>query len=59
VVGGLVSFGLIGIFIGPVVLAVSYTLLIAWINERAQGPGPDGTLNAAGGKEDDRRREIS
>jgi predicted PurR-regulated permease PerM len=59
VVGGLVSFGLIGIFIGPVVLAVSYTLLIAWINERAQGPGPDGTLNAAGGKEDDRRRKLS
>ena len=32
VLGGLVSFGLIGIFIGPVVLAVSHTLLEAWID---------------------------
>ena len=32
VVGGLVAFGLVGIFIGPVVLAVSSTLLSAWID---------------------------
>ncbi len=32
VVGGLVAFGLVGIFIGPVVLAVSSTLLTAWID---------------------------
>jgi predicted PurR-regulated permease PerM len=31
VIGGLISFGLIGIFIGPMVLAVAYTLLSAWI----------------------------
>ena len=31
VIGGLLAFGLIGIFIGPVVLAISYTLLGAWI----------------------------
>ncbi|HEX7020992.1 MAG TPA: AI-2E family transporter YdiK [Gemmatimonadaceae bacterium] len=31
VMGGLLAFGLIGIFIGPVVLAVVYTLLGAWI----------------------------
>jgi predicted PurR-regulated permease PerM len=31
VVGGLISFGLVGIFLGPVVLAVVYTLLKAWI----------------------------
>jgi predicted PurR-regulated permease PerM len=31
VIGGLLSFGLIGIFVGPVVLAVTYTLLQAWI----------------------------
>ena len=30
VIGGLLAFGLIGIFVGPVVLAVSYTLLVAW-----------------------------
>ena len=33
VVGGLVAFGLLGIFIGPVVLAVSSTLLTAWIDD--------------------------
>ena len=33
VLGGLLAFGLIGIFVGPVVLAVSYTLLVAWIGE--------------------------
>jgi predicted PurR-regulated permease PerM len=32
VIGGLVSFGLIGIFVGPVVLAVGHTLLEAWID---------------------------
>ena len=31
VIGGLVSFGLIGIFIGPLVLAVTHTLLRAWL----------------------------
>jgi len=31
VVGGLIAFGLIGIFVGPVVLAVGYTLLNAWL----------------------------
>jgi predicted PurR-regulated permease PerM len=33
VIGGLIAFGLIGIFVGPVVLAVAYTLLQAWITE--------------------------
>jgi predicted PurR-regulated permease PerM len=30
-IGGLIAFGIIGLFIGPVLLAVSYTLLTAWI----------------------------
>jgi predicted PurR-regulated permease PerM len=33
VIGGLISMGLLGIFVGPVVLAVAYTLLEAWVNE--------------------------
>jgi predicted PurR-regulated permease PerM len=37
VIGGLLAFGLIGIFIGPVVLAVADTLLKAWIDGGAQG----------------------
>lgn len=31
VIGGLVAFGVIGLFIGPVVLAVTYTLFLAWV----------------------------
>jgi predicted PurR-regulated permease PerM len=33
VLGGLLAFGIIGLFVGPVVLAVSYTLLVAWVAE--------------------------
>lgn len=33
VIGGMLSFGLIGIFVGPVVLAVTYTLLQAWVED--------------------------
>jgi predicted PurR-regulated permease PerM len=33
VVGGMMAFGMIGMFIGPVVLAVTYTLLDAWIDD--------------------------
>jgi predicted PurR-regulated permease PerM len=31
VIGGLIGFGIIGLFIGPVILAVTFTLLRAWI----------------------------
>ena len=31
VIGGLLGFGLVGIFVGPVMLAVSYTLVDAWL----------------------------
>ena len=34
VVGGLIGFGLVGIFVGPVVLAVGYTLLTAWVSDQ-------------------------
>jgi predicted PurR-regulated permease PerM len=37
VIGGLIGFGIIGLFIGPVILAVTYTLLSAWI---ARDPNP-------------------
>jgi predicted PurR-regulated permease PerM len=33
VIGGLIAFGVIGLFIGPVLIAVSYTLLVAWVKE--------------------------
>lgn len=33
VIGGLIAFGVIGLFIGPVVLAVAFTLLKAWVSD--------------------------
>src|SRR5215204_765435 len=38
VIGGLVGFGLVGLFVGPVVLAVTYTELRAWIAEQEATP---------------------
>ncbi|MDE1928629.1 MAG: AI-2E family transporter YdiK [Burkholderiales bacterium] len=38
VVGGLLGFGLVGIFVGPLVLAVAYTLLEAWMAEGEATP---------------------
>jgi predicted PurR-regulated permease PerM len=38
VIGGLVAFGIVGIFIGPVVLAVAYTLLKAWVESPPELP---------------------
>lgn len=32
VIGGLIAFGIIGLFIGPVVLSVAYTLLTTWVS---------------------------
>ncbi|MDH4150562.1 MAG: AI-2E family transporter YdiK [Betaproteobacteria bacterium] len=49
VIGGMLSFGLVGIFVGPVVLAVAYTLIDVWVNgegERDTSPArkePAGT----------------
>jgi predicted PurR-regulated permease PerM len=39
VVGGLLAFGLIGLFVGPVLLAVAYTLLQAWVAEEHSSAG--------------------
>ncbi len=33
VIGGMLGFGLIGLFVGPVALAVTYTLMLAWIED--------------------------
>jgi predicted PurR-regulated permease PerM len=41
VIGGLISLGIIGLFVGPVILAVTYRLLEAWIADidRPSGDG--------------------
>jgi predicted PurR-regulated permease PerM len=33
VIGGIFAFGLVGVFVGPVLLAVAYTLLGSWIDD--------------------------
>ena len=40
VIGGLIAFGLLGIFLGPTVLAVAYTLLNAWMAEGDEDAPP-------------------
>lgn len=50
VIGGLIAFGVIGLFIGPVVLAVAYTLLVDWVSSGdapdEQGPWPSAEQQA-------------
>jgi predicted PurR-regulated permease PerM len=33
VMGGLIAYGLAGLFVGPVILAVAWTLVVAWVHE--------------------------
>ena len=43
VIGGVIAFGILGIFIGPTVLAVAYTLLNAWLEEGERQESPAAT----------------
>jgi predicted PurR-regulated permease PerM len=47
VIGGLVGFGVIGLFIGPVVLAVAYTLFFDWLSDDADAASPDAVKEVA------------
>jgi predicted PurR-regulated permease PerM len=55
VIGGLVSFGIIGLFVGPVILAVTYRLLESWIADidrppsEGAGPAPATTVKTSPG----------
>jgi predicted PurR-regulated permease PerM len=40
VLGGLISLGVVGLFVGPVILAVAYKLLEAWVAEGESVPEP-------------------
>ena len=42
VLGGMFAFGIVGLFVGPVILAVASTLLEAWMNE----PAPTAVVDA-------------
>jgi predicted PurR-regulated permease PerM len=39
VIGGLLSFGVVGLFLGPILLAVTYTLFDAWVRDGDQPAG--------------------
>lgn len=41
VIGGLIAFGVLGIFLGPVILATAYTLLNAWMDEGTEQAASD------------------
>ena len=37
VLGGTIAYGITGLFLGPIVLAVIWELLVAWTSERESG----------------------
>jgi predicted PurR-regulated permease PerM len=39
VIGGLIGFGIIGLFVGPVVLAVTFRLIESWVADIDRAPG--------------------
>jgi predicted PurR-regulated permease PerM len=47
VIGGLLAFGIVGIFVGPVVLAVAYTLLDRWVSTAPAPVAVSPVTNAA------------
>jgi predicted PurR-regulated permease PerM len=48
VIGGMLVDGLLGLFVGPVLLAVSYVLLLEWLRQQSFDGGPqiDGSVSA-------------
>lgn len=38
VIGGILTIGLVGIFIGPIIIAAGYTIVTSWLSEEAQRP---------------------
>ena len=42
VLGGMLAHGMLGLFVGPIILAVTWELMMAWIGEeRAEAAPPD------------------
>jgi predicted PurR-regulated permease PerM len=46
VLGGMFAFGIVGLFMGPVILAVTYTLLRAWIDDMPTPHSDDPVVEA-------------
>jgi len=38
VIGGVLGFGIVGLFVGPVLLAVTWTLLVSWVGDIDRAP---------------------
>ena len=53
VIGGLLAFGIIGLFIGPVVLAVGYMLLLDWMDESRDPAQSVAAQHASSSREDE------
>jgi predicted PurR-regulated permease PerM len=47
VIGGLMAMGIVGIFIGPVILAVSYTVVQDWVDNKSGVPEELARTNSA------------
>ncbi len=56
VIGGLLSLGIIGLFVGPVVLAVTSSLLQSWISSGLEEAAP--ALQPAGAAAEDQRHPF-
>ena len=48
VIGGLIGFGIVGLFVGPVVLAVTWTLVASWVADLDHDPEAEPGPPAAG-----------
>ena len=56
VLGGMIAHGILGLFVGPIILAVAWQLMMAWIREeRAETVPPDVAHRGEAG----RRRRVS
>ncbi|MGD8483143.1 MAG: AI-2E family transporter, partial [Gammaproteobacteria bacterium] len=50
-IGGFISMGIIGLFVGSIVLVVGYTLMIEWLKNDGTTEQPEQTASAAATEE--------
>jgi len=56
VIGGTIAYGISGLFLGPIVLAVAWELLVAWVHDDFDADASD--LNAAHSRDTDKARQL-
>lgn len=49
VIGGTLAHGIIGLFVGPIILAVVYELIVVWVREDEAGEAPQAAKDTAPG----------